>query len=182
MKHLLLKIVVFSIFTFIVAVSDIPTYIKNIFVMAILFFLLPFENHFFTKERMSRKCIAAASGAVIFTSLFLLVPLLFFNEGANYKGLIDFILSFSLILFYALLGFGVYGLPASLFSDWIAEKFSYRLASAAVIHLTFGLLLITKLSLIPIICAGIFWVIDEKIRKNQRKDFLRERNSIIRSE
>lgn len=169
MKHLLLKIFVFCVFTFIVAVSDIPLYIKIIFVTAIMFFLLPFEKQFLTKERMCRKFIAAAIGAVVFTALFLSVPMLIFNEAANYTGIIDFIFSFSLILFYALLGFAVYGLPASLFSDWVAEKSSYRLAMAAVIHLAFGLLLISKLSLIPIICAGIFWMIDEKLRKNQQR-------------
>lgn len=166
MKHLLLKVFVFTIVAFIVAVSDIPLYIKIIFSMSVLFFLLPFGNLFFTKERMSRKFKAASSGAVIFTALFLIVPMLIFNEEANYTGIADFVFSFSFILFYALLGFVIYGLPVSLFSDWVAEKYSYRMPIAAGIHLLFGLLLISELSLIPTFCAGISWIIDEKLRKN----------------
>lgn len=55
MKLLFLKVGVFSMFSLLILVSDTPFYMKVIFISAMLFFLLPFGNHFFRKNKCPEK-------------------------------------------------------------------------------------------------------------------------------
>lgn len=160
-----LKITVFFIFSLVFVVSDTQLYIKLIFISSMLFFLLPM-NGLFTKERFLRKVHSAFSGAVIFTVLFILITPVLVGGLSNFPNFSEFGASFLLVLFFALLGFFIYGIPVSLLSDRIAARFSNRLLMAGVIHLAFGLaLLMTDLFLVPVICALIFWMIDERLLK-----------------
>lgn len=168
MKLLFLKVGVFSMFSLLILVSDTPFYMKVIFISAMLFFLLPFGNHFFSKEQMSRKVFSAVTCVAVFTLLLTLVPALMFKEISNSTNFFDFGLSIIVVGFYAILGFFIYGIPVSLLSDWISGHFSKRLLVAGLVHLTFGMLLIKELSIVPAICAASFWLIDEIL---QRKRF-----------
>lgn len=175
LKHLLFKIAVFSIFSFLIMVSETPSYLKITFVSVMLFFFLPFENEFFTKERMWRKFIAALSGTFVFTVLILFVPLLLSGDLVNMDVFTEFGESFeyiALFFFIALFGFLVYGLPVSLLSDWMAKRTPHRLVVAGFVHIGFGMLLIGELWIIPVICSMIFWVIDEILRRRTEKELV----------
>lgn len=175
MKHLFFKIAAFSIFSFLVMVSETPSYLKIIFISAMLFFFLPFDNELFTKERMKRKFIAALSGTVVFTVLILFVPVLFSGDLRKMNILPEFIESFgyiALFFFIALFGFLIYGLPVSLLSDWLAERYPNRMAAAGFVHFGFGMLLIGELWILPVISAIIFWVIDELLQRRSGKEIV----------
>lgn len=165
MKLLFLKVGVFSMFSLLILVSDTPFYMKVVFISAMLFFLLPFGNHFFSKERMSRKVFSAVTGAAVFTLLLTLVPAVIFKEISDSPSFFELGLSIIVVASYALLGFFIYGIPVSLVSDWISGHFSKRLVVAGLVHLAFGMLLINELSVIPVICAASFWWIDEILRR-----------------
>ncbi|RLQ89836.1 hypothetical protein [Planomicrobium sp. Y74] len=175
MKHLFFKIAAFSIFSFLVMVSETPTYLKMIFISAMLFFFLPFGNDLFTKERMWRKFIAAVSGTVLFTILMLFAPALLSGDLTKFNIFIESgdsfgysILVFSITLFYFL----VYGLPVSLLSDWLSARYPHRMAAAGFVHFGFGMLLIGELWILPVICAMIFWVIDELLQRRMAKELV----------
>lgn len=172
MKLLFLKVGVFSMFSLLILVSDTPFYMKMVFISAMLFFLLPFGNHFFSKEQMSRKVFAAVTCVAVFTLLLTLVPALMFKEISNSTSFFDFGLSIIAVAFYALLGFFIYGIPVSLLSDWISGHFSKRLVVAGLVHLAFGILLINELSVIPAICAASFWLMDEILRRKRFRTVL----------
>ncbi|WP_282019513.1 hypothetical protein [Planomicrobium okeanokoites] len=173
MKHFLFKIAVFSIFSFLIMVSETPSYLKIIFISVMLFFFLPFRYEFFIKERMWRKFIAAVSGTIIFTMLVLFVPVLLSGDLTNFSIFIESgdslgysILVFSITLFYFL----IYGLPVSLLSDWLASRYPHRMVAAGFVHFGFGMLLIGELWILPVISAMIFWVIDELLRRRTAKE------------
>ncbi|RAZ81402.1 hypothetical protein [Planococcus halotolerans] len=175
MKQLFFKIAAFSIFSFLVMVSETPSYLKIIFISAMLFFFLPFGNDLFTKERMWRKFIAAVSGTVVFTVLILFVPVLLSGYLTNFNGFLGSgdpfgysILVFSITLFYFL----VYGLPASLLSDWLSARYPHRMAAAGFVHFGFGVLLIGELWVLPVISAIIFWMIDELLQRRTAKELV----------
>ena len=176
MKHLLFKIAIFTVFSTLILLSDTPYYIKIIFMSVMLFFLLPFRYEFFTKERMVRKTVGALGGAAIFTALLLFLPMLVTGDLWNpldRDALVQGIGPLLLILIIALFGFFIYGLPASLLSDWLAARYIHRLPVAGIVHIGFGLLLIGELSFIPVICAVIFWGIDEILQRRTGKNVIK---------
>lgn len=176
MKHLLFKIAIFIIFSMLILLSDTPYYMKIIFMSVMLFFLLPFRYEFFTKERMVRKTVGALGGAAIFTALLLLVPMLVTGDLWNPIDGAAIVQGFGpllLVFIIALFGFFIYGLPVSLLSDWLAARYVNRLAVAGVVHIGFGLLLIGELSFIPVICAVIFWGIDEILQRRIGKNIIK---------
>ncbi|MCM3618784.1 hypothetical protein M3936_14435 [Sutcliffiella horikoshii] len=73
-----------------------------------------------------------------------------------------------IILFYALAGNFLYGLPVSLASEFLTKKFSgSRIYIAGFLHILFGyitVLVIEELAYFAVICALLFFFIDEGIR------------------
>ncbi len=175
MKQLLLKTAVFAIFSFLILVSDMSLYLKIIFLSILLLFVLPLRYEFFTKERVIRKLIAVLSGTLVFMVLSLFVLYLSSGDLSNpdvFSELEQFWGLFVMVFFMALGGFLVYGLPVSLLSDSLAALYPPRMAIAGLVHIGFGVLLIGELSVIPVICAVIVWIIDEILQKRTRKQLI----------
>lgn len=166
MQHLLWKVMVYTVFSLIILASDTPLFIKVIFLSVMVFFLLPYVDEFLTTERLLRKCVTAFSGAVLMTGLIVLVssaPLETAVFDAAY--IWEFGLVFSTVLFYACLGFFVYGIPISILSDMVATRFSFRMAMAGAVHLLGGLLLVPMLSVLPLMGMLLFWLLDEALQR-----------------
>lgn len=170
MQHLLWKVMVYTVFSLIILASDTPLFIKVIFLSVMVFFLLPYVDAFLTTERLLRKCVAAFSGAVLMTGLIVLVSTPLETAVFDAAYMWEFGLVFSTVLFYACLGFFIYGIPLSILSDMVATRFSFRLAMAGAVHLLGGLLLVPMLSVLPLMAMLIFWLLDEALQRRKKAD------------
>lgn len=166
--HLIFKVLIFSVFVLIIVLSDTPYFMKVILSGVMLFFLLPFGDQVFSKERLTRKVKAALSSAAFFMTMLYLLPALVYKEPLELFSSEESGIFFIVVLFYSALGFFVYGLPVSLLSDWISVRFTYRFAIAAFVHIGFGLLLFQFLYILPVICALVFLTVDEFLRKKEK--------------
>ncbi|UTE78407.1 hypothetical protein [Rossellomorea sp. KS-H15a] len=81
---------------------------------------------------------------------------------------------FPIVLIYALAGNVGYGIPVSLLSDWLTKKmWKGRLMTAGFIHALFGGLtyfVIDGFAWFAVICAVIFFFIDERLKKKHRSN------------
>lgn len=164
MKHLIFKVLIFIVFILIIILSDTPYLIKVILSGIMLFFLLPFGDEVFSKERLTRKVKAAFVSTANFVVLLYLFPALIYKDALVLSSIEESTSFFYVVLFSSFLGFFVYGLPVSLLSDWISIRFTYRFAMAAFVHIGFGLLLFQFLYILPAVCAVVFLIVDEMLR------------------
>lgn len=121
--------------------------------------------------RIRQKINAALKTAIIFTICFFLLTIItaFFTNPYDIDGSLLF--AFIVVFIYSLIGNLVFGLPVSLISDVISERFmNIRLLLSAVIHIGFGLLpfILTDIAAfgIPsVICSVIFLISDETLKR-----------------
>jgi MFS family permease len=85
---------------------------------------------------------------------------------------------FGIVLIYSLAGNLAYGIPVSLLSDWLTKKFSRgRMVAAGFIHAYFGGItyyVIDKFAWFAVVCAVIFFLIDEWLKRKNTTGVDRE--------
>lgn len=118
--------------------------------------------------RIIRKFKVAIYTAFIFTLVFFILSIF---DNPHHFGLGTLFISITAFV-YSLIGSLIYGIPVSLLSDYLSEKFSNsRLFLSSITHIVFGLvpLAFNRLDIgIPILlCSMIFLILDEIFRRGK---------------
>lgn len=169
MQNYLLYIPVLAILAFVIWASSWEIGIKITFSVLILVFLSVVSRYLFTRITLLRKFKAA-----LCASLFPFATLLLMDLGSinDYRG-VDFADLYFLAALFLIFLFGsiVYGVPASLISDFATSDVKrYRFPLAFLIHLGFALfsyLFLGQLMYFALLVAVLFFLFDEFLRKRE---------------
>ncbi|MGM0843621.1 MAG: hypothetical protein ACQEUT_01490 [Bacillota bacterium] len=169
MYKLILNISVFTLIYFIiwVGVDSIP--IKVMLGMIGLTLLPKVRKKLYQTQLVIRK-----SKVALFTSVLLTLGVILPDIDSLIKEPGILLSDFSIVIFIfstSMLGTFLYGIPVSLFSDLItANGRKYRFYLSFLVHIGFGLLsflFLGALMNIAVLCALIFFLIDEFLRKKE---------------
>ncbi|MFJ7362914.1 hypothetical protein ACIQWQ_02190 [Peribacillus frigoritolerans] len=145
----------------IILVSTTPIIIKMLLAFITIAFVFPVIRKLLFRDKF-RKIKVAFYSSVTFTIGLFLVSIF---EEPSFK-LDGFSLIILVVLLYSLIGNFLYGIPASLFADYISMKFSkIRFWFSGFIHIGFGLatyfIAPGGFFLFAVICSIIFFALDE---------------------
>ncbi|MCA0172637.1 hypothetical protein [Bacillus sp. RAR_GA_16] len=164
-------VLVFSILMliFLIFLSEIPLIVQWLLSLLAFAFLFPGFRDKVLKHKMRKVRVA------LLTSITFSIGLLFSSlpmVGVEAFSFIT-IISFTVVLFYSLLGNLVMGLPVSILADYLSEKTNrFRAVLSAIIHLGFGFatfFIAQGLFLGASICSALFFIWDEVTRRKVEK-------------
>jgi hypothetical protein len=144
-------------------VSVEPLQLKVFLWSVCLALLIPqIRKKLFKTSLVIRKCKVALYSTLAFTFLGCLNLT---DRSIDFAGLY-------FVFMLSLLGIFIYGIPVSLFSDFITSKLrSSRFYVSGLLHIGFGLLTyfigFGILMIFPTFCSIIFFLIDEFLRKRE---------------
>ena len=168
MYKLFLYTSVFALTSFIIWVSVESLGVKIVLGIILFSLLVPqIRKKLYKTILVKRKFKVALNTAFIFT--FVLGTYGFFSDPYNTGFDVVFVLL--VVYIYSLIGNLIYGLPVSLLSDFISEKFiNIRLFLSSVIHIGLGMVpFIFKdwgiIGIASLICSIIFLITDEFMKR-----------------
>jgi MFS family permease len=165
-------VLIFSMMVLIIIllVSDTPIEVMVLLGLLLAIFLVPVIREGIWKDDY-RKIKVAFYTSICFTiGLFIFYFALSIFKGDSYSVDGELSLFILLVLLFSLIGNFLYGLPVSLIAECISMRFSsMRPWVSGLIHSGFGAFtyfIFPGLSLGAMCCAVIFFLTDERMRKN----------------
>lgn len=169
MYNYLLYIPVLAILAFVIWASSWGIGIKITFSVLILVFFSVVSRYLFTRDALLRKFKAALYASLFPIAILVLMALSSINDynGVEFADLYFLAALFLIFLFGSI----VYGVPASLISDFATSDVKrYRFPLAFLIHLGFALfsyLFLGSLRYLALFVAVLFFLFDEFLRKRE---------------
>ncbi len=162
-------IAIATLLAFIIWIGIEPIELKIALGIIALTLLPKIRKKLYTVPLVLRKSKAAFLASFLLLSLLLLLNLPTWLTGFS-MSFVDF--TFTIFLFLSfLLGTVVYGIPVSLFSDFVTAKIKgFRFFLAFIIHIGFGLgsfFFLGPLMIVATLLALLFFLIDEVLRKRE---------------
>ncbi len=172
MKGNLMLIFSMAVVIFILMVSHTPIKVIALLVLLIVSFLVPAIREGIWREGY-RKIKVAFYTSVCFTiCLFIFYFAMSIFKGDSYSADGELSLFILVVLLSSLIGNFLYGLPVSLLAEYISMRFSsMRLWISGIIHIGFGAFtyfIFPGFSVAAMCSAVIFFIVDERIRRNNR--------------
>lgn len=162
----------FSVFMVLIIIylSTIPGYIKLVLAIFVITFLIPAAREVMFENKLRKVRVA------LYTSLAFSAGLLFFSAMQSISSVDhEIFVGFMLVFFFSSIGIFCYGIPASIIAELVSRRFKkFRALVSGSIHIGLGLFtavfglsdyLEPGVFILPTLCSGIFFLIDEYTRK-----------------